>query len=65
MNPYISDLDFDVARERHNDRLREAQHYNLVRQARAAEKPAAQPARPTSLLTRLRMALLTRRPARA
>lgn len=65
MNPYISDLDFDTARERHNDRLREARLYALVREAQAAQKPAAQPARPSSLLARLRAALLTRRPARA
>ncbi|HEU5102652.1 MAG TPA: hypothetical protein VFU22_26690 [Roseiflexaceae bacterium] len=65
MNPYISDLDYDSARERYNDRLREAQHYNLVRKAQGAEKPAAQPARSSSLLARLRDALLTRRPVRA
>ena len=43
MNPYISDLDFDIARERHKDRLREAQHSSLVRQVQAAKKPIARP----------------------
>jgi hypothetical protein len=65
MNPYISDLDFESARERHNDHLRAAKHYQLVREAQATQKPAAKPDRPSSLLARLRLALLTRRPARA
>ena len=65
MNPYISDLDFESARERHNDLLRAAQLHDLAREAQAAQKPAAPPARPSSLLARLRAVLLTRRPARA
>jgi hypothetical protein len=65
MNPYISDLDFESARARHNDYLRAAKDYQLIREAQAAQKPAAEPARPSALLARLRAALLTRRPARA
>jgi len=65
MNPYISDLDFESARERHHDLLRAARLHDLGREAQAAQKPAAQPARPSSLLARLRAVLLTRRPARA
>ena len=65
MNPYISDLDFESARARHSDLLRAAQLHNLAREAQGAQKPAAQPARPSSLLAWLRAALLTRRPARA
>ena len=65
MKPYISDLDFESARERHNNHLRAAQLHALAREAQAAQKPAAQPDRSSSLLARLRAALLTRRPARA
>jgi hypothetical protein len=65
MNPYISDLDFDIARERYNDRLRAAQHNNLVREAQAAQKSADPPARQNALLARLRAVLLTLRPVRA
>jgi hypothetical protein len=65
VKPYISDLDYLYARERYNDQLRAARQQQLVREALAARKPAAAPQRPSSLIARLRAALLTRRPVRA
>jgi len=62
---YLTDIDAQVARERYNDHLREARLRKLIREAQAAQQPAAEPARPSSLLARLRAALLTRRPAQA
>lgn len=65
MKPYISDLDFQSARERYNDQLRVARQQKLIREAQAARATATQPARSSSLIARLRAALLMRRPARA
>ena len=63
---YISEIDAQAARERYNDHVNAARQRKLIREARAAQRPAAQrPARASSLLARLRVALLTRRPARA
>jgi hypothetical protein len=62
---YLTDIDAQVARERYNDHLRAARLRKLIREAQAAQQPPAAPARSNSLLARLRVALLTRRPARA
>jgi hypothetical protein len=62
---YLTDIDAQAARDRYNDHLAAAQERRLAREARAAQQPAAEPARASSLLARLRAALLTRRPARA
>ena len=65
MNLNLTEIDAQAARERYNDHLRAARHQKLVREAQAAQLLAAEPARPSSLIARLRAALLTRRPARA
>jgi hypothetical protein len=62
---YLSDLDYQYARERYNDQLRVARQQQLIREAQAARKPAALPQHPGSLIARLRAALLTRRLVRA
>jgi hypothetical protein len=65
VKPYISDLDYLYARERYNDQLRAAKHQQLIREAQSARKQAAAPQRSSSLIARLRAALLTRRLVRA
>ena len=65
MIPYLTEIDAQAARERYNDHLNAARLRKLIREARAAQQPAAEPARASSLIARLRMALLTRRPVRA
>jgi hypothetical protein len=62
---YLTDIDAQAARDRYNDHLAAAEQRRLAREVRAAQQPAAAPVRPSSLLARLRAALLTRRPARA
>lgn len=66
MTPCLNDLDAQAARDRHNELLNAARLRKLIREAQAAQQPAAaEPARATALLARLRAALLTRQPARA
>jgi len=65
MNLNLTEIDAQAARERYNDYLRAARHQKLVREAQAAQLLAAEPARASSLLARLRVALFTRRPVRA
>ncbi len=65
MNLNLTEIDAQAARERYNDYLRAARHQKLVRDAQAAQQPTAQPARASSLIARLRVAILTRRPVRA
>jgi len=66
MTPYLTDIDIQAARDRHNDQLNVARLRKLIREAQAAQQPAAaEPARPSSLLARLRAALLSRRPVQA
>jgi hypothetical protein len=65
MTLYLTDIDAQAARERYNEHLNAARLRKLIREAQAAQQPPAAPARPNSLLERLRVALLTRRPARA
>jgi len=62
---YLTDIDAQAARDRYNEHLNAARLRKLVREAQAAQQPPAAPARPSSLIARLRLALLTRRPARA
>ncbi len=62
---YLTDIDGQAARDRYEEHLTAAAHRKLVCEARAAKQRAAAPARASSLLARLRGALLTRRPARA
>ena len=62
---YLTDIDGQAARDRYNEHLNAARIRRLVREAQAAQQPAAAPARISSLLARLRLALFTRRPARA
>jgi hypothetical protein len=62
---YLTDMDAQIARERYNDHLRAARHRKLIREAQAARQPSAEPARASSLIARLRLALFTRRPVRA
>jgi hypothetical protein len=66
MTPYLTDIDGQAARDRYNEHLNAARLRKLIREVRAAQQPAvAEPARVSSLIARLRAALLTRRPARA
>ena len=66
MTPYLTDIDGQAARDRYNEHLRAARLRKLIREAQAAQQPVAtEPVRVSSLLARLRAALLTRRPARA
>ena len=65
MIPYLTEIDAQAARERYNDHLNAARLRKLIREARAAQQHAAEPARASSLIARLRLALLTRRPVRA
>ena len=60
---YLTDIDAQAARDRYNEHLHAARLRRLIREAQAAQQPPAAPARATSLLERLRAALLTRRPA--
>jgi len=62
---YLTEIDAQAAHERYNNHLEAARLHKLIREARAAQQPSAEPVRPSSLLARLRAALLTRRPARA
>lgn len=62
---YLTDIDAQAARDRYNEHLNAARIRRLIREAQAAPQPAAAPARDSSLLARLRLALFTRRPARA
>ena len=62
---YLTDIDGQDARDRYNEHLNAARIRRLIREAQATQQPAAAPARPSSLLARLRLALFTRRPARA
>jgi hypothetical protein len=62
---YLTDMDAQAARERYEEHLNAARIRRLVREAKAAQQPAAAPARTNSLLERLRAALLTLRPSRA
>ena len=64
MTPYLTDIDGQAARDRYNEHLNAARLRRLIREAQAAQQPAAEPVRASSLLARLRAALLTRRPAR-
>ena len=61
----LTEIDAQAARERYNEQLRVARLRRLIREAQAAQQPSAEPARASSLIARLRVALLTRRPARA
>ena len=65
MNLSLTEIDAQAARERYNDHLRAARHRELIREAQAATQPTAEPVRASSLIARLRVALLTRRPVRA
>ena len=65
MNLNLTEIDAVAARERYNDHLRAARHQKLIREAQAAQQRSAAPARASSLIARLRVALLTRRPVRA
>ena len=66
MTPYLTDIDAQAARDRYNEHLNAARLRRLIREAQAAQQPAAaEPVRASSLLARLRAALLTRRPVRA
>ena len=65
MIPYLTDIDAQAARDRYNEHLNAARLRKLIREAQAARQPLAEPARASSLIARLRAALLTRRPARA
>jgi hypothetical protein len=65
MNLSLTEIDAQAARERYNDHLRAARQQKLIREAQAAQQPSAEPARASSLIARLRFALLTRRPVRA
>ena len=62
---YLTDMDAQAARDRYNEHLQAAQLRRLVREARAAQQQPAEPTRAGSLIARLRLALFTRRPARA
>ena len=62
---YLTDMDAQAARDRYEEHLNAARLRRLVREARAAQQPAAGPTRTSSLIARLRLALFTRRPARA
>jgi len=63
MTPYLTDIDGQAARDRYEEHLNAARLRRLVREARAAQQPAA-PAHARSLIERLRLAWFTRRPAR-
>ena len=65
MNHSLSEVDFQAARERYNDQLRQARLLRLIREAQAAHEPSSQPERSSSLVARVLAALLVRRPARA
>jgi hypothetical protein len=65
MNLSLTEVDAQAARERFNDHLRAASQQKLIREVQAAQQPSVEPARANSLIARLRVALLTRRPARA
>jgi hypothetical protein len=65
MNLSLTEIDAQAARERYNDHLRAARLLKLIREAQAAQQPPAEPVRASSLITRLRIALLNRRPVRA
>ena len=60
---YLTDIDAQAARDRYEEHLHAARLRKLIREVQAAQQPSAAPAR--SLLERLRLALFTRRPARA
>jgi hypothetical protein len=62
---YLTDIDAQAARDRYAEHLNAARIRRLVREVKAAQQPPAAPARDRSLLERLRLALFTRRPARA
>jgi hypothetical protein len=62
---YLTDIDAQAARERYEEHLNAARIRRLIREAKAAQQPAAPSTRPSSLIERLRLALFTRRPARA
>jgi hypothetical protein len=61
---YLTDMDAQAARDRYEEHLNAARLRRLIREAKAAQQPPAAPARPNSLLARLRAALITRRLAR-
>jgi hypothetical protein len=65
MNLSLSDVDFQAARERYNDELRQARLLRLIRESQAAREVSSRPARPRSLIWRVLAALSARRPARA
>jgi hypothetical protein len=62
---YLTDMDAQAARDRYEEHLNAARIRRLIREAKAAQQPPAAPARGGSLLERIRLALFTRRPARA
>jgi len=62
---YLTDIDAQAARDRYDEHLRAARLRKLIREVQAAQQTSAEPARARSLLERLRLALFTRRPARA
>lgn len=65
MTPYLTDIDVQAARDRHNEHLNAARLRKLIREAQATQQPAAaEPVRARSLIARLRAALFVRRPAR-
>jgi len=65
MTPYLTDIDAQAARDRYDEHLNAARLRRLIREAQAAQQPAAaKPARTSSLLARLWAALLSRQPAR-
>ena len=65
MNLSLTEIDAQAARERYNDHLRAARQQKLIREAQAARQSSTEPARASSLIARLRVALLTRRPVQA
>jgi hypothetical protein len=62
---YLTDIDAQAARDRYEEHLNAARIRRLIREVKAAQQTPAEPARASSLLERLRLALFTRRPARA
>jgi hypothetical protein len=65
MNLSLSDVDFQAARERYNDELRQARLLRLIRAGQGLREVSSRPARPRSLISRVLAALSARGPARA
>jgi hypothetical protein len=64
-NMYLTDMDAQAARDRYDEHLKAARLRRLIREVQAAQQVAAAPARTSSLIERLWVALRIRRPARA